>query len=345
MASDAGTTRVGFFGAGLIASFHAAGLERAGTDHEVVGVYDPDTERRDAFAERWQVPACDSEAEVFDRSDAVYVCTWTSEHARLVAEACRRGLAVFCEKPLAFDAPAATAMADAVGAAEVVNQVGLVLRYSPAFRLLADLVAEPAAGRVMSVVFRDDQYIPVQGMYGSSWRGDRAKAGAGTLLEHSIHDVDVLEHCIGPVASVSAHSANFHGLDGIEDAVATVLRFESGAVGVHTTVWHDVLERPSLRRVEVFCERRHVVVENDTLGPMRWQTLGEDEVVVEGDALLAVVAERGLAARRNQDRAFLESVRHGTPATPSFADAVRAHRVVDAIYASAAAGGAPTPVS
>lgn len=333
------TIRVGFLGAGLIATSHAAGLERAGTDHELVGVYDPDTERRDAFAERWRVPACNSEAEVVDRADAVYVCTWTSEHPRLVEAAARRGLAVFCEKPLAFDASTAAAMAAAVDEAGIVNQVGLVLRYSPAFRLLADLVADPAAGRPMSVAFRDDQYIPVQGMYASSWRGDRAKAGAGTLLEHSIHDVDIVEHCLGPIASVSARSANFHGLDGIEDAVATVLQFASGAVGVHTTIWHDVLERPSLRRVEVFCERRHVVVENDALGPVRWQTLGEDEVAVEGDTLLAAVAERGLATGRNQDRAFIEAVRAGAPASPSFADAVRAHRVVDAIYASAAADG------
>ena len=80
----------------------------------------------------------------------------------------------------------------------------------------------------------------------------------------------------------------WQGLDGIEDSVATVVRFASGGVGVHTTVWHDVLERPSLRRLEVLCERRFVVLENDQLGPVRWTTTGEEEVVVEGETGLLV---------------------------------------------------------
>ncbi|HEX2574991.1 MAG TPA: Gfo/Idh/MocA family oxidoreductase [Aquihabitans sp.] len=332
--------RVGFLGAGLIANFHALGLFESGEDLAFAGVHDPDEGRAAEFAAGWGATACATEDDVLDGCDVAYVCTWTSEHERLVAAACDRGLPVFCEKPLAFDAPRAQAMADRVAAAGVANQVGLVLRHSPAFGLLRHLVREPEAGRVMSVVFRDDQYIPVQGAYASVWRGDKLRAGAGTLLEHSIHDVDVLEHCIGPVSSVSARSSNFHGLDGIEDAVATVVAFADGAVGVHTTVWHDVLERPSLRRIEVLCERRHIVVEGDWDGPVRWLTSGGTEQVVEGAALAAACRERGIA-HGNPDGAFVRAVRTGDVASPSFADAVRAHQVVDAIYASAAEGGAP----
>ena len=51
---------------------------------------------------------------MLDGCDAVYVCTWTSEHPRLVAAAVERGLAVFCEKPLATTLAAAEAMAAAV---------------------------------------------------------------------------------------------------------------------------------------------------------------------------------------------------------------------------------------
>ncbi len=335
------TVRVGFLGAGLIANFHALGLFESGEPFTFAGVHDPDPDRCRVFAEGWGATACATEDEVLDGCDAVYVCTWTSEHERLVAAAAARGRPVFCEKPLAFDGERAAAMADEVRRAGLVNQVGLVLRHSPAYAYLRHLVHQPEAGRVMSVVFRDDQYIPVQGMYASTWRGDRTLAGAGTLLEHSIHDVDVLEHCIGPVASVSARSANFHGLDGIEDTVATVVAFADGGVGVHTTVWHDVLERPSLRRVEVFCERRHVVVEGDDWdGPVTWTTAGEGERSLAGAELAAACASAGLVTG-NPDAAFLRAVAAGSSAWPSFDDAVRAHRVVDAIYRSAEAGGSP----
>jgi myo-inositol 2-dehydrogenase/D-chiro-inositol 1-dehydrogenase len=74
-----------------------------------------------------------SEDEVLDSCDAVYVCTWTSEHARQIEKAVARGLAVFCEKPLAFDLATAQRMAAMVAESGVVNQVGLVLRRSPAY--------------------------------------------------------------------------------------------------------------------------------------------------------------------------------------------------------------------
>jgi predicted dehydrogenase len=330
--------RIGFLGAGLIAHLHAFGLHQTSAPHTIAGVYDPDAERAAEFAAGWGATACSSEAEVLDSCDAVYIVTWTSEHARLVDEACRRGRAVFCEKPLAFDGPAAGAMADAVDSAGVVNQVGLVLRHSPAFAYLRHLVQDPDAGRVMSVVFRDDQYIPVQGMYASTWRGDKARAGAGTLLEHSIHDVDILEWVLGPLASVSARSANFHGLDGIEDSVGTVFDLADGGLGVHTTVWHDVVERPSLRRVEVLCERRHLVVEGDWDGPLTWTTTGGEERVLEGDDLIAACHEADLVVA-DPDGDFVRAVTAGTPATPTLRDAVRPHQVVDAIYRSAAEGG------
>ncbi|CAN5673142.1 inositol 2-dehydrogenase [soil metagenome] len=332
-------TRVGFLGAGLIANFHALGLFESGEEVVFAGVHDPDAARAAEFAAGWGSTAHEAESGVLDDCDAVYVCTWTSEHERLVAEACRRGLPVFCEKPLAFDAPRAEAMAEAVEAAGVTNQVGLVLRSSPAFGYLAHLVADPAAGRVMSVVFRDDQYIPVQGMYASVWRGDKERAGAGTLLEHSIHDVDILEHAIGPVRSVSARQSNFHGLDGIEDAVATVFDLAGGGVGVHTTVWHDVMERPSLRRVEVFCERRHIVLENDWDGPLTWTTSGDGTQTLRGPALRDACRIAGVTTE-SPDGAFVRAVASGRPASPTFRDAVRPHRVVDAIYRSAAQGGA-----
>src|SRR5262249_31053468 len=153
-------------------------LHTGARDAELVLVHDPDGAKAEAFAAASGAAVAASEDEVLDGSDAVYVCTWTAEHRRLVEKVAARGLAVFCEKPLAFDAVDAQAMVDAVARAGVVNQVGLVLRDSPSFLYLRHLVQQPENGRVMSVVFRDDQFIPIQGMYSSTWRSDPRKAGA-----------------------------------------------------------------------------------------------------------------------------------------------------------------------
>jgi predicted dehydrogenase len=335
--------RVGFLGAGLIATYHSKSLRRSGVEltHHVkrAGVFDVDPSRAAAFAAASGHTACATEDEVLDGCDAVYICTWTSEHVQQVAKAAARGLAIFCEKPLAVDLTTATAMTDNVREANVINQVGLVLRRSAAYNWARHLIDDPAAGRVMSVVFRDDQFIPIQGHYASTWRADRALVGAGTLLEHSIHDVDMLRFLVGNLAGVSANTANFHGHDGIEDVASATIMFANGAIGSLTSIWHDNLARPSLRRVEVFCERRHIVIEGDDwYGPVHWTDADGTSGSLQDDAIVEAV-EPLMEGSMNPDGEFVRSVVDGRPAHPDFATALEAHRVVDAMYRSAASGG------
>ncbi len=331
--------RVGFLGAGLIATYHSKSLRRCGSAIERAGVYDPDPQRAADFAAASGHTAMGDEDEVLDSCDAVYVCTWTSEHLRQVEKATARGLAIFCEKPLAFDAATAGRMAALVAGAGVVNQVGLVLRHSPAYLWARHLIDDPAAGQVMGVVCRDDQFIPIQGHYGSTWRSDRTLAGAGTLLEHSIHDVDMFRVLAGEIELVSAHATNFHGHDGIEDVATATVRFSSGALGTLASIWHDNLARPSLRRVEVFCERRDITIEGDDwFGPVNWSNTDGDSHCLAGDELAAAVAPIR-DGPDNPDECFVRAALAGTQAAPDFADAVKAHRIIDAMYASAARDG------
>ena len=342
------TIRVGFLGAGLIAAYHAIELNRAEEPNRIVAVYDPDPERASGLATGQGAVVAVGGAEVIAASDAVFVCTWTSEHlgaARMVAEA---GLPLFCEKPLSVDLAGARELVDVVRSSAVIDMVGLVLRSTPALLGLREMIDDPTSGRVMNVVFRDDQYLPTQGMYASTWRGDVERAGSGALLEHSIHDLDILEWLLGPVDTLGANLSYFHGIDGIEDSVSALLRFSSGASGTLTSVWHDVMSRPSQRRIEVFCERATVTLEGDVSGPIRRQT-DDGELVLEGDALTAWLAERGVATP-SAEQTFLQAVRvhldGGVPdrLRPDVTDALRAHVLVDAVYRSAAVGGDPLAV-
>ncbi len=341
--------RVGFLGAGLIATYHSKSLRRSGAEVECgvvrAGVYDPDPERAAAFAAASGHTVCASEDEVLDGCDVVYICTWTSEHPRQVAKAIARRLAVFCEKPLAISLAAAQDMARLVTASGVTNQVGLVLRRSPAYVWAEHLAKQPAAGRIMAVMFRDDQFIPVQGHYSSTWRGDKTLVGAGTLLEHSIHDIDMLRFVVGDIDRVSAHQANFHELDGIEDVVSATISFANGAVGTLVSVWHDNLARPSLRRTEIFCERRFIHIEGDDwVGPVHWTDSDGSEHTLEGQALCDS-AEELLDGTLNPDGEFVRAVAAGRPSWPEFSTAAAAHRVVEAMYSSARGHGSAQVVA
>jgi predicted dehydrogenase len=343
--------RVGMIGCGLIGNSHAAALADV-AQARLVAVHDVDGQRSNALAAKHCVDGTAAVRadvdQVLEAVDAVYICTWTSEHPALVSAAVDAGLAVFCEKPLAVDLATATAMTEEVQQRSVVNQVGLVLRHSPAFRVLQHLINTPEAGPIMNVVFRDDQYLPTQGMYGSTWRGDVARAGAGTLLEHSIHDLDLIEWLIGPVADISARTGNHHGLAGIEDHASVRLVSGSGAFADLISVWHDVLTRPSQRRVEVFTGNGYFCLEGDWNGPVSWEVMspggGDATGSLSGAALEAEAARLdGRGARPDAD--FVAAVLADRPASPDFALALEAHRLADAAYRSAAAGGEtlPTP--
>ena len=343
--------QIGFVGTGVIAWAHALGLQamiRGGViDAAVVAVHDRDEGRARGFADVNGAQAVPSVDDVVERVDAVWVCTPTAFHHEVVERAARAGRAVFCEKPLATDLTGAASLAAMVAEAAVPAQVGLVLRYAPVFRALRDVVGSGEIGEPMTAVFRDDQYFPVQGLYASTWRGDVSVAGGGCLIEHSIHDVDILRFCLGEVVELTARTANFSGHDGVEDLATVSLQFERGVSAQLVSVWHDILSRGSTRRVELFCRRGTAWLENDFLGPLLVQT--SDGVEVRPCPAPAWVAdlpmaqdEVGLAVRAyvEADRAFVDAVANGVAPDPGFEEAVVAHRLVDAAYRSAADGGA-----
>ena len=331
------SVRVGFIGAGFITQMHRFFLSQSEVEHQVVAVHDVDPERAADFAAATGAEVLDVDG-VIAASDAVYITTWTSEHPQLVARVAAAGKAVFCEKPLGVDAATVAEMVATVEGAGIINQVGLVLRFLTPARLVRHLIGDERAGKVLAVSFRDDQYLPIQGQYGSTWRADPERCGRGTMLEHSIHDVDILRWWLGPVSALSASTRTHHGYDLIDDVAAVRFDFESGAVATLVSVWHDMLERQSGRHIEILCDRLHVVVEGDLFGPVRWQYTGEPEQSLKGSALVDHLTALG-DVQGNPADAFLAAVRDGRPADPGFAQALPAHAIVDAVYRSADAGG------
>lgn len=346
------TLRIGFAGCGFIASVHALALDAlakaALVDARVVAVFDVDRARAEQFAEHQGAAVVDNVDALIDAVDVVWVCTWTAAHAEIVRAAARTGRAVYCEKPLAPTLPESEVVARDL--MSVPHQVGLVLRHSPAFVMLATELATGRWGSPLATVLRDDQFFPIQGMYRSEWRKDVARAGGGTLLEHSIHDVDVLRWLLGDPERVSAHLACRSGHPGIDDVADVRFTFRDGGVATLVSVWHQVLTRPSTRRLEVFCSDAMLWLDDDHLGPLHIES--DDGVACVVGALpewtgrleLPPEIAQPLAQYAVPARAFLDAVVAGVDASPGAAEALAAHRLVDAAYRSAADDGASIDV-
>ncbi len=338
-------------GCGFIGATHShalRALRRAGHTDAVVATtwdLDPARARRFASAHVGCRPAADLD-EALDGVDAVWVCTPTSSHLEVVEAAAARRLAGFCEKPLATDLAGAERLAGVLEATGVPSQVGLVLRHAPVFLRLKEALGEPGFGRPMAAVLRDDQFFPIQGQYASTWRADVEVAGGGALIEHSIHDLDVLAWLLGEVVEVEAGTANFAGHPGIEDVASARLTHRSGAVSTLISLWHRILSRPSGRRLEVFCEDRLLWLEEDQVGPLHveWSDGSERRGPVPAFGQLAASLpvradwQESLAVYASADLAFLRAVEEGRPPSPAVSEALVAHRLVDAIYRSSSTG-------
>ena len=350
--------RIGIVGCGHIGTVHSFALRQLADggliDARVVATHDADPERAATIAAHHDARACARLDDLVADVDAVWVCTWTAAHLEAVCMASERSRAVFCEKPLAPTLVEAEQLAGVL--ARVPHQVGLVLRHAPVFRAAADLVAAGTYGRPLATILRDDQYFPIQGFYASAWRADVAKAGGGTLLEHSIHDVDVLRWVLtraaGEPSEVSARTASMFEHPGIDDSTTVSFRFADGSTATIVSVWHQILSRGSRRRFEVFCEDALLWTDDDYLGPLHVETRSGEELV---ESLpppwidrfeIAEALAKPLAQYAEPSKGFLDALAAEGARARGYPDvdvAIAAHRLVDRAYKSAAAGGRPLP--
>ncbi|MBI5947012.1 MAG: Gfo/Idh/MocA family oxidoreductase [Chloroflexi bacterium] len=355
---------VGLVGCGHIGRFHSRNLRGVIRTERVPAEYsavcDRVVERAGEFASIVGARVVTADADALLATPgltAVYVCTETAEHPAIVRAAAARGLAVFCEKPLAKTLDDVRGMVEAVERAGVVNQVGLVLRYSPVFTVIKDLMSAPDLGPLLTAHLRDDQFFPIRGHYGSQWRGSFERAGGGTLIEHSIHDIDLFRWLFGDIIAVRCHTRVTSGHEGVEDVALATFQHAGGHQSSLSSVWHALDERPSTRRLEVFFEGGWFATESDFIGAITCQyrtgaavTLDADEVLARYRAIAALDDVEFDLARRGmlEDYAFLRAVAEGKPSFPDFRTALVAHEVVDACYRSASDGaevrlGAPVP--
>ena len=350
--------RIGFLGAGLIGTEHLTGLsdliDRGLVDACLAGVFDPDRQRGlDARKRFGMERQFDSAEALIDSAEVevVFVATWTGAHAQLVDRVVAAGKPVFCEKPLARNLAEARAMQTAVDSAQIPNQIGLILRTSPAFGFVRQLCREKAQalGPLMVVNFRDDQYFPIQGRYGSEWRKDHDLAGGGTFIEHSIHDVDIMRWIFGDMTRVQALMGNHAGYEDIEDLAMVTADFAAGGRVHFLSIWHNILSRPSTRHLEIFFENGRIAVDEEVFGPVRIE-LGqaEERIYEQPDIAQAYLQNNqdlmdlGLSVASPQaveDYRFLTALQAGQKPEPDFSVGVAAHEVVEAAYRSARQGG------
>ena len=233
--------------------------------------------------------------------DLLYICVPPYVLTDQPARAASKGIHVFMEKPIGLDLEVAARMVAELEKSGVVTQVGYHFRFGSAVKRVHELMASGQAGR--PCLFQ--ALYSCNSLHTSWWR-DVTKSG-GQIMEQIIHYYDLALHLFGDVKVASAAMANVchRNVPGytVEDNSACMLVFENSATGV---IAASNCGEPGKwgGPVTLICENIVATIETPTHGLILHKTP-------------AGVVEERIDGSDNpyleEDRAFLQAVRAGTP--------------------------------
>ncbi|MDQ6693745.1 MAG: Gfo/Idh/MocA family oxidoreductase [Chloroflexota bacterium] len=219
--------RVGFIGAGGIASRHVGDL-LGFSDVKVVAFADPAIERAQEQAARTGGQAYTDYRQMLDKEhlDAIYICLPPFAHGEPEESALEMGIPFFVEKPLAVDEDTAGKIARGVEDKGLVTAVGYHWRYLDTTEQAQELLAKNPA-RLALGYWLDSTPPPPW------WR--KQEQSGGQMVEQTTHIFDLARLLVGEVNTVYAVGSTkdreaFPDLN-VLDVSAATLTFATGAVG------------------------------------------------------------------------------------------------------------------
>ena len=234
--------RLGFLGLGWIGRHRLQAL-RDEQACRVAVVADPSPDAREQALQLAPEAVAVATLEELLRHDldGVVIATPSALHARQALDALDRGLAVFCQKPLARTAAENKAIIDAARRADRLLGCDLSYRHTEAMRRIRNAVVEGELGPIHAVdlVFHN-AYGPDK-----SWARDPSLAGGGCAIDLGIHLVDLALWTLG-FPEVTGVSGRLYaqgqllppGSAQVEDYAVAQLDLATGAVVRMACSWN-----------------------------------------------------------------------------------------------------------
>jgi predicted dehydrogenase len=332
--------RIALIGLGMAVTPHARSLLDLAGRVEVAAAFSPSVARRRDFAARFPFPSADSlEAVLADtRIGAVAILTPPNTHLELARRCAAAGRHILLEKPLEISTPRALELVETCRAARVTLSVVLQHRFRPAGMKLAELLAAGALGEIVGCsaairLWRPQSYYDVPG------RGTRARDGGGVLLTQGIHTLDLMLSLAGDVEEVCGYAttSRVHRME-TEDLVAAAARFASGAIGVIEATTAAFPGFPE--RIELIGTRGTAALAGTELR-VRYHDGGTLDIAPDRSA--GGTGADPMAFPHDYHRGvwadFLDAIEQRREPRASGREALRVHRLIDALLAAGESGG------
>jgi len=167
----------------------------------------------------------------------VVIATPTKFHYPMVKYALESGVNVFCEKPFTLTAEQGKELTELAVSSGLVNQVGFHNHFIGTFRELKRLLQKNVLGDL--VHFSGEAYGPVVTKEKvSTWRSNPAEGG-GCLYDYASHVINLIQEIIGRPVKIQGTLLKSIYSRGVEDAVFSLLKLESGLTGTLLVNWSD----------------------------------------------------------------------------------------------------------
>jgi predicted dehydrogenase len=339
--------RVALIGLGMAVTPHARGL----ADLEAIGkvrvaaAYTPSEARRLGFARNFPFPVtADLDAIFADRAIvAVGILTPPNTHLELVRRAAAAGKHILLEKPLEVSRARSEELVAVAEKAGVTLAVMLQHRFRPAGERLREMLAAGRLGEIVNCSATIRLWRP-QSYYDEPGRGTRARDGGGVLLTQGIHTLDLMLSLAGPVEEVRgfAMTSAVHRME-TEDTVAAAVRFATGAIGVIEATTAAYPGFPE--RIEIAGTKGSATLAGTSL-LVSLADGTRDEMRADGSA--GGTGADPMAFPHDYHRAawadFLDAIADGRAPRVTGREALKVHRLIDALL-TAAGSGAPARIS
>jgi predicted dehydrogenase len=354
--------RVGIIGAnpdrGWAAQAHIPALTSLLDDFEITALSTTRRESADAASKLFGVPAAfDNHQELINSPtvDVVAVTVKVPYHLELASAALGAGKAVYCEWPLGNGLNEAETLAALAKKQGVLGVAGLQARSAPSVLYVRDLIEQGYVGEVLSTTLIGSGmgWGPTVEPF-NAYLNDK-KNGATMLSIALGHAVDALCYCLGEVRELSATTAMRRKTFTIaetgeskpmnaDDQLAVTGLLESGApFSIHyrggvsrgtNLLWEINGTEGDLQLIATGGQAQ--IWELDVRGGRGEQSSLEDIPVPE-QYWWAPPQGPGTNVAQAYAR-FARDYREGTRLCPTFEDAVRRHRMLNAIETAGATG-------
>ena len=330
-------------GVGMAHADAAYGSERA----ELVAVCDID-EKRLAKAQRKYAGVTaytDFEELIADeRVDVISVCLPSAMHADFAVRAMEAGKHVLVEKPLDITPERAQLIEDARKRTGMTCGVVHQNRFNVDMYPIREAVESGRMGKLILGTFAVKWYRDQSYYDNGGWRGTWEMDGGGSLMNQAVHTVDLMQWLMGEVESVTSHVGIYNHDIQTEDTTASLIKLKSGAVAtfVSTTCAYPGIS------TEIMLYGANGSVEANADCLKTWKMKDAEDEDAEEEAMLArygggnMIAIPEDAARSfghdHVVRNMIDAVLDGHDPEVMPADAIKAVKIVCAVYESAKTG-------